>query len=63
MDVRFCSQTALKKLREELVSSLSDVEAQLEQLGGSATTVSMMTTKTAATAKSVKAPSTIAEED
>ena len=59
-------QEALKKLRAELASSLADVEQQLEAIGGSASTVSHVTAKTAksaATAKSVAAPSTIAEEE
>ena len=60
-------QEALKSLRQELAASLADVEKDLEALGGSASTVtaasmsqkSMKSTK----ARSVKAPSTVAEED
>ena len=58
-------QESLRKLKEELVSSLADVEEQLEQLGGSASTVSRVTARSVATAKSaasLKPPSTIAEE-
>ena len=59
------SQDALRKLRSELVESLSDVEAQLEALGGSASTVtakSAATAKSFATTKSLVPPSTISEE-
>ena len=59
-------QEALKKLKEELVSSLADVEREIDDLGGSATTVSQMTAKSAATAKStarsIAPPPTIREE-
>ena len=58
----------LKKLRGELVASLEDVEKKLEEMGGSASTVtgsvaSMATAKSNGTKKSFKAPSTVAEED
>ena len=55
----------LKELRGELAAALGSIEAELETLGGSATTVtgiSTATAKTNATKKSMKAPSTIAEE-
>ena len=64
--VCYPKQEALKQLRGELAKSLSDVETQLEALGGSASTVSHITTKTNKTNKSTKslaAPSTIAEEE
>ena len=68
--VRACArairQEALKQLRSELATSLADVEAQLEALGGSASTVSRATAKTVkstATAKSLVPPSTIDEAD
>lgn len=55
----------LKELRGELVAALGDVESQLEELGGSASTVSARTHTTAQSrarsTKSSKAPS-IAEE-
>ena len=62
------TQEMLKKLRGELVASLEDVEKKLEEMGGSASTVtgsvaSMATAKSNGTKKSFKAPSTVAEED
>jgi hypothetical protein len=60
-------QAMLKDLRSELASSLADVESQLEQMGGSASTVSMSTAKSGMTGRSTKksfaTPSTVAEEE
>jgi hypothetical protein len=55
-------------LRDELAKSLSDVESQLDELGGSASTVtarsmSQKSVKSTKSLRSVKAPSTVAEED
>ena len=67
--VRPPRKEALKTLRAELAKSLSDVETQLEALGGSASTVSHVTNQSNKTSKSMKStkslapPSTIAEED
>ena len=63
-----CTQEALKNLRDELAKSLSDVESQLDELGGSASTVtarsmSQKSVKSTKSLRSVKAPSTVAEED
>ena len=63
-----CTQEALKNLRDELAKSLSDVEGQLDELGGSASTVtarsmSQKSVKSTKSLRSVKAPSTVAEED
>ena len=63
-----CTQEALKTLRDELAKSLADVETQLETLGGSASTVtaksmSQKSMKSTKSLRSVKAPSTVAEED
>ena len=54
----------LKELRSELASSLEDVEAELERLGGSASTVTVAKSMAAAsTKKSFRGPpSTVAEE-
>ena len=55
----------LKELRSELASSLEDVEAELERLGGSASTVTLSTLRSqagASTKKSFRPPSTVAEE-
>ena len=57
----------LKALRTELVSSLEDIESQLEAMGGSASAVtasvkSAATAKSNATKKSFAPPSTVAEE-
>ena len=50
--VRPARKTLLKGLKAELESALADCESELEQLGGSASTVSRTTAKSAATAKS-----------
>lgn len=70
--LRPAQQDALKTLRGELAAVLGDVEAELDQLGGSASTVSARTHTTAkSTAKSFKSmaasvaasvPRSIAEE-
>lgn len=56
------AQSALKELRAELATSLSDVEKQLEALGGSATTVSRITARSAATGGMGKPLAPIGEE-
>jgi len=66
--VRPPRKEALKTLRDELAKSLADVETQLETLGGSASTVtaksmSQKSMKSTKSLRSVKAPSTVAEED
>ena len=63
-----CEQEALKNIRDELAKSLADVETQLEELGGSASTVtarsmSQKSVKSTKSMRSTKAPSTVAEED
>lgn len=52
-------QEALKELKKELTAALEDVEGKLDQLGGSASTVSTRTARSVATKRSV-APSTAA---
>jgi len=57
--VRPPRKEALKELKKELTAALEDVEGKLDQLGGSASTVSTRTARSVATKRSV-APSTAA---